>query len=42
MDEVARRLGLNREQVRKMERMALDKLRLTGRAQSLRAYAGPL
>jgi RNA polymerase primary sigma factor len=42
MDEVARRLGLNREQVRKMERMALDKLRRAGRAESLRAYAGPL
>ena len=40
MDEVARRLGLNREQVRKMERMALEKLRHAGRAEGLRAYAG--
>jgi RNA polymerase primary sigma factor len=40
LDEVARRLGVNREQVRKMERMALDKLRHTGQAEGLRAYAG--
>ena len=39
MDECARRLGMNREQVRKMERMALDKLRRTGSASGLRAYA---
>ena len=40
LDEVARRLGVNREQVRKLERLALDKLRRAGRAESLRAYAG--
>jgi RNA polymerase primary sigma factor len=39
LDEVARRLGVNREQVRKMERMALDKLRHAGQAEGLRAYA---
>ena len=39
LDEVARRLGVNRESVRKMERMALDKLRHAGHAQGLRAYA---
>jgi len=40
LDEIARRLGVNREQVRKMERMALDKLRRAGQAEGLRAYAG--
>ncbi|TMG28271.1 MAG: sigma-70 family RNA polymerase sigma factor [Chloroflexi bacterium] len=40
LDEIARRLGVNREQVRKMERMALDKLRHAGQAEGLRAYAG--
>jgi RNA polymerase primary sigma factor len=40
LDEVARRLGVNREQVRKLERTALDKLRRAGRAEGLRAYAG--
>ncbi|HET7465267.1 MAG TPA: sigma-70 family RNA polymerase sigma factor [Candidatus Dormibacteraeota bacterium] len=39
LDEVARRLGVNREAVRKMERTALDKLRRAGHAQGLRAYA---
>ena len=39
LDEVARRLGVNREQVRKMERTALDKLRREGHAEGLRAYA---
>ena len=39
LDEVARRLGVNREQVRKMERTALDKLRREGHADGLRAYA---
>ena len=40
LDEIARRLGVNREQVRKMERMALDKLRRAGQAEGLREYAG--
>ncbi len=40
LDEIARRLGVNREQVRKMERTALDKLRHAGQAEGLRAYAG--
>ena len=40
LDEVARRLGVNREAVRKMERTSLDKLRRAGHAQGLRAYAG--
>ena len=34
LDEIARRLGVNREQVRKMERMALDKLRHAGQAEA--------
>ena len=40
LDEVARRLGVNREQVRKMERTALDKLRRAGQTEGLRVYAG--
>ncbi len=40
LDEVARRLGVNREQVRKMERTALDKLRAAGQTEGLRVYAG--
>jgi RNA polymerase primary sigma factor len=40
LDEVARRLGVNREQVRKMERTALDKLRVAGQTEGLRVYAG--
>ncbi len=40
LDEVARRLGVNREQVRKMERTALDKLRHAGQTEGLRVYAG--
>jgi RNA polymerase primary sigma factor len=39
LDEVARRLGTSRETVRQLERHALDKLRRTGRAEALRAYA---
>jgi RNA polymerase primary sigma factor len=39
LDEIARRLGINREQVRKMERVGLEKLRRTGRAAGLRDYA---
>ncbi len=39
LDEVARRLGVNREQVRKMERTALDKLRHAGHTEGLRVYA---
>jgi RNA polymerase primary sigma factor len=39
LDEVARRLGTSRETVRQLERHALDKLRRTGRAESLRSYA---
>ena len=39
LDEIARRLGVNREQVRKMERMAIDKLRRAGKAEGLRIYA---
>ena len=40
LDEIAHRLGINREQVRKLERVALDKLRHMGQAEGLRAYAG--
>ncbi len=40
LDEVARRLGVNREQVRKMERTALEKLRRAGQTEGLRVYAG--
>jgi len=40
LDEIARRLGVTREQVRKMERTALDKLRSAGQAEGLRVYAG--
>ncbi len=40
LDEVARRLGVNREQVRKMERTALNKLRAAGQTEGLRVYAG--
>jgi RNA polymerase primary sigma factor len=40
LDEIARRLGVNREQVRKMERTALDKLRRAGQTEGLRVYAG--
>ena len=40
LDEVARRLGVKREQVRKMERTALDKLRAAGQTAGLRVYAG--
>ena len=39
LDEIARRLGINREQVRKMERVGLEKLRRTGHAAGLRVYA---
>src|SRR5438067_13101867 len=39
LDEVARRMGTSRETVRQLERMALDKLRRTGRAAALRSYA---
>ena len=39
LDEVARRLGTSRETVRQLERQALDKLRRTGKAESLRAYS---
>jgi RNA polymerase primary sigma factor len=39
LDEVARRLGVNREAVRKMERTSLEKLRAAGHAEGLRAYA---
>ncbi len=39
LDEVARRLGTSRETVRQLERQALDKLRRTGRADSLRSYS---
>jgi RNA polymerase primary sigma factor len=39
LDEVARRLGTSRETVRQLERAALEKLRKTGRADSLRPYA---
>jgi RNA polymerase primary sigma factor len=39
LDEVARRMGTSRETVRQLERTALDKLRRTGRAGALRAYA---
>src|SRR5437868_8113219 len=33
LDEIAHRLGINREQVRKLERVALDKLRHMGQAE---------
>ena len=39
LDEVARRMGTSRETVRQLERHALDKLRRTGRAASLKSYA---
>jgi len=39
LDEVARRLGTSRETVRQLERQALEKLRRTGRAESLRPYS---
>ncbi len=39
LDEVARRLGVSRETVRQLEREALAKLRLGGRAEKLRDYA---
>jgi RNA polymerase primary sigma factor len=39
LDEVARRLGTSRETVRQLERAALEKLRRTGRADSLRPYS---
>ncbi len=39
LDEIARRLGVNRETIRKMERVALDKLRHAGHAEGLRAYS---
>ena len=39
LDEVARRLGTSRETVRQLERQALEKLRRTGHAARLRAYA---
>jgi RNA polymerase primary sigma factor len=41
LDEVARRLGTSRETVRQLERQALDKLRRSGRADSLRPYSAP-
>lgn len=37
--KVARRLGVSRETVRQLEREALAKLRLAGRAEKLRDYA---
>src|SRR5438270_710849 len=40
LDEVAHRLGTSRETVRQLERAALEKLRKTGRADTLRPYAG--
>lgn len=39
LEEVARRLGTSRETVRQLEHEALAKLRLSGRAERLRAYA---
>ena len=39
LEEVARRFGVNRETVRKMERDALNKLRQAGHAEGLRAYS---
>src|SRR5215472_8465328 len=39
LDEVARRMGTSRETVRQLERSALVKLRQTGKAAKLRAYA---
>jgi RNA polymerase primary sigma factor len=39
LEEIARRLGVSRETVRQLEREALAKLRLTGRAERLRDYA---
>ena len=39
LDEIAKRLGVNREAVRKMERMSLEKLRRAGLASGLRVYA---
>jgi DNA-directed RNA polymerase, sigma subunit (sigma70/sigma32) len=39
LEEVARRLGVSRETVRQLEREALAKLRLAGRAEKLRDYA---
>ncbi|HKW73223.1 MAG TPA: sigma-70 family RNA polymerase sigma factor, partial [Candidatus Dormibacteraeota bacterium] len=38
LDEVARRLGASRETIRQLERHALDKLRRSGRAASLKEY----
>ena len=39
LDEIAKRLGVNREAVRKMERLSLEKLRRAGHATGLRVYA---
>ena len=39
LDEIAKRLGVNREAVRKMERVSLEKLRRAGLASGLRVYA---
>jgi RNA polymerase primary sigma factor len=39
LDEVARRMGTSRETVRQLERLALEKLRRTGRTAGLRPYA---
>jgi len=39
LDEIAKRLGVNREAVRKMERVSLEKLRRAGHATGLRVYA---
>ena len=39
LDEVARRLGASRETVRQLERHALDKLRRSGRAATLKDYS---
>ncbi len=39
LDEVARRMGTSRETIRQLERGALEKLRHTGRAATLRSYA---
>jgi RNA polymerase primary sigma factor len=39
LDEVALRLGMSRETVRQLERHALEKLRRSGRARTLRPYA---